>query len=231
MVVIKLPSRFAHYNEEETLIERYGLESINFKIWKGYNIKPTNTVICLVNYGDGIKLEKFYWAKHTPQDIQKARAETVTEKKMFAKSFAERRCVLLAHGFFEWKKVKDGGRTTSKPHYFKLKNDEHFAVAGLYWLPHKNDDKDRNRMIIITVEANEIAAEVFHRMPAILVGGEIEQYLDMNLESDVAKNLLKTYPADFMEYYEVENLVSKGDRTANTIVPKGQVKGGLDDFF
>ena len=50
-----------------------------------------------------------------------ARAETVTQKQTFRKSFLERRCLIPASGFYEWDKEKN-------KYYFSRK-DDNFAVS------------------------------------------------------------------------------------------------------
>lgn len=65
-----------------------------------------------------------------------ARAETVDEKASFRRALKRRRCLILADGFYEWK--KEG--TKKIPYRFTLQNGEPFAFAGawklfyIFWL-------------------------------------------------------------------------------------------------
>ena len=54
--------------------------------------------------------------------------ETLRDKRTFHKDLAERRCLVLADGFYEWKGAK-GGKV---PYYIRLKGGEPFAFAGVY---------------------------------------------------------------------------------------------------
>jgi putative SOS response-associated peptidase YedK len=45
------------------------------------------------------------WAKKDAAGLINARAETVNEKPSFRKAFRERRCLVIADGFYEWKKA------------------------------------------------------------------------------------------------------------------------------
>jgi putative SOS response-associated peptidase YedK len=57
-----------------------------------------------------------------------ARGETIAEKPSFRAAFRERRCLILADGFFEWR-VIEGRR---RPLYIRLRSHEPFAMAGLW---------------------------------------------------------------------------------------------------
>ena len=56
-----------------------------------------------------------------------ARAETLAEKSAFKDLLGKRRCLVLADGFYEWRKEGKG----KVPMRFKLKSGEPFAFAGL----------------------------------------------------------------------------------------------------
>jgi putative SOS response-associated peptidase YedK len=55
-----------------------------------------------------------------------ARAETVREKPVFRETFKERRCLIPATGFYEWK--NEGNR--KQPYFVKMKKGRLFALAG-----------------------------------------------------------------------------------------------------
>ena len=66
-----------------------------------------------------------------------ARSETVATKPAFRKPMRQRRCLILADGFYEWK--REG--TRKQPYYIKLRDGEPFAFAGLWdhWAPADGD--------------------------------------------------------------------------------------------
>jgi putative SOS response-associated peptidase YedK len=75
-----------------------------------YNIAPTQEVLAVNETEDGREMRFFKWglvpswAKDTSMGARliNARSETVAEKPAFRQSFRQRRCVILADGFFEW---------------------------------------------------------------------------------------------------------------------------------
>jgi putative SOS response-associated peptidase YedK len=90
-----------------------------------------------------------------------ARAETVAEKPAFRSAFKRRRCLVVADGFYEWK--RENGKT---PYYFRLKDDSPFAFAGLWDRWEKGDELVAS-CTLITCEPNGVVAPVHDRMPVI----------------------------------------------------------------
>ena len=67
-----------------------------------------------------------------------ARAETVAEKPSYRAAFRHRRCLVLADGFYEWRKEGDA----KTPYYISLASGEPFALAGLWenWTDKESGD-------------------------------------------------------------------------------------------
>lgn len=71
-----------------------------------------------------------FWAKEASIGYKmiNAKSETLTEKPSFRKPFKEKRCLVLADGFYEWEKTDKKNKV---PYRFVLKNRQPFAFAGL----------------------------------------------------------------------------------------------------
>ena len=99
-----------------------------------------------------------------------AKIETLSEKSSFRES-VNKRCLVLANGFYEWKWHDTKGRNKEK-FLIGLKNEELFAFAGIYssWLnPYTNETT--NSFSIVTTEADSLMAEIHNikkRMPVVL---------------------------------------------------------------
>ena len=108
-----------------------------------------------------------------------ARAESVKERPTFADSFARRRCVLPAAGFYEWDRKKEKV-------IFKLPERPILYLAGIF-RPYGPEE----RFVILTREANASMAPVHDRMPLILSKEEVEPWVNDPLEADrlLAKQL------------------------------------------
>jgi putative SOS response-associated peptidase YedK len=116
-----------------------------------------------------------------------ARAETVAEKPSFRAAYRRRRCLVLADGFYEWKKEGD----TKTPYFISLASGAPFAFAGLWenWLS-KETDESIQSTTVITTASNEFMAKLHHRMPVVLQPDTADRWLagDDDLIDDVASN-------------------------------------------
>ena len=96
-----------------------------------------------------------------------ARAETVAEKPAFRAAVRERRCLVVASGFYEWTKDDAGARL---PWYITRRDGAPIAFAGLWqsW----GQEAPRPTCDIVTTAANETLGAIHHRMPLILEPGD-----------------------------------------------------------
>jgi putative SOS response-associated peptidase YedK len=166
-----------------------------------------------------------------------ARAETLAEKPSFREAFAERRCLVLADGFYDWKKTPTG----KQPYRIERKDREPFAFAGL-WEPLSdvaNDPNDPNNpgadatFTIVTTEPNSVVEEVHHRMPVILDREEERRWVEQESEDELA-DLLDPYPAEKMHAYPVSPTVNDPGNDSPEIIEEvaaeEDVQTGLDEF-
>jgi putative SOS response-associated peptidase YedK len=77
------------------------------------------------------------WADRRPdvRSVINARAESVATKSFFREAFKSKRCLVLADGFYEWKKTSG----KKLPHRIALKTEEPFAFAGIWSTVHGKD--------------------------------------------------------------------------------------------
>ncbi len=103
-----------------------------------------------------------------------ARAETVATKPAFRRAFKERRCLLLADGFYEWQRQE--GR--KQPFYIRLRDGRPFAFAGLWERWVHPDGQPIDSCKIITTVSNGLIQPLHVRMPVILASEDHELWLD-----------------------------------------------------
>jgi putative SOS response-associated peptidase YedK len=130
------------------------------------------------------------WAKdeRTGAKTFNARAETLLERPTFRDAFRQRRCLVLAGGFYEW----DAQR---QPVYFYLESGKPFALAGLWDTWKSPAGETVNSCTVITTTPNQLLRRVHDRMPVILSPEDYDLWLDRNL-TDVRdlSHILSPYP-------------------------------------
>jgi putative SOS response-associated peptidase YedK len=160
------------------------------------------------------------WAKDSAVGARliNARSETVREKPAFRDSFATRRCLVPADGFYEWVAAgggQAGGRAASRrqPYLIRRRDRRPFAFAGLWdrWVdPASGEIVDS--ATILTCPPNPLVAPIHDRMPVIFFGPEERRAWT----SDTAKpegllELLRPADSSSMEALAVRPLVNRVD--------------------
>ena len=191
-----------------------------------FNIAPSQPILAIPN--DGSNKADFFvwglipmWAKDPSfgSRLINARGETLAEKPSFRGGYKYKRCLILADGFYEWK--KQPGTKTKVPYFIHMKNRQPFAFAGLWDEWHSPDGSQIRSCTIVTIEPNELMAPLHNRMPVILPSDAFAQWLDSAPRTpEGLQAYIKPYPAEEMAAYPVSTLVNnpKNDR-AECVVP------------
>ena len=136
-----------------------------------YNAAPTQNLPLILNSDPAtISLGRWglipSWAKEQKigNRMINARAETLLQKPSFRTPFRKHRCLVLADGFYEWKKTSDG----KIPHRIALKDNQPFAFAGIWEMWTAPEGEEIRSFSIITTEPNQLMKPLHHRMPVIL---------------------------------------------------------------
>jgi len=163
-------SRYRLSSTEEEVAEFFEAEPME-ELLPRYNIAPSQPVPVIRQVGSrrAIRMVRWglvpFWAKDLSIGLRliNARSETVLDKPSFRDSFAERRCLVPANGFYEWKKTGE----RKQPFHFGIKDGSLFAFAGLwdYWSP---DGTVLESCTILTTTPNALLQDVHDRMPVIL---------------------------------------------------------------
>lgn len=193
-----------------------------------YNAAPGQFVPAIVAKEDGVRyLTDVFWGFVPPWGEGKEggdryqaniRDDTIARNRFFRSRLLSSRCVLVADGFYEWRKPPgyehlERGKRLPKgvrkvPHRIVLANRGPFALAGLW----RTVELDARKVVtagIITTTPNAVVAPIHDRMPAILDAADLERWLDPAAEDfDALHRLLDPYPADEMEAYAVSDAVN-----------------------
>jgi putative SOS response-associated peptidase YedK len=197
----------------EKLAEEFGLVGQLPDLQPSYNVAPTREVPAVVSGGEGHRMEMLRWGlipswaddPGIGSRMINARSETVAEKPSFRRAFKKSRCLMLADGFYEWRK-ENGGK---QPYYIRMKTGQPFAFAGLWESWNKGEGGEIHSCAIITTDANDLMREIHHRMPVIMPPEYYELWLDPAVrEPERLLPLLEPYPAADMEAYPVSRRVN-----------------------
>lgn len=134
-----------------------------------------------------------------------ARSETAADKPAFRDPFRDRRCLVVADGFYEWRREGSG----KQPYWIHASDGRTFAFAGLWdrW-------KGRGRpaletCAILTTAANERLLALHDRMPVILRASDHARWLDPAVrDRDALADLFEPFPADSLRVTPVSSRVN-----------------------
>ena len=204
--------RFAFLASKDDILDF--MPGIAITYWPGtrYNIAPSQDILAVLNDGQRETSAARWglvpsWAKDPALGSRmiNARLETITEKPSFKRPFARQRCVILASGFYEWKK-SDGKKI---PFFIRRIDGAPIAFAGLYDRWRAADGTVLVTSTIITTEANSAIQPVHERMPLMMLPENIDAWLNTgDVPAEELMKLLGTIDAGTLETLQVSTLVN-----------------------
>lgn len=190
--------RFAVYSAKEIITKAFKLDSsLELDIEPSYNVAPSQSIAVIIESPDQKRAFKTMrwglipaWAneENFKSMLNNARIETIESKPSFKNPFKNRRCLIIADGYYEW--VPKNGK--KYPFYFQLPNKKPFAMAGIWELWEKGDNQVVS-CAIVTREANQYVTSVHDRMPNILKPKDYEEWLSTsNKDIEALKALVNS---------------------------------------
>lgn len=210
----KLPGRLAIYDDstfKETTFNLIQNDMIG-TITPSYNIPPTLPIPALLNNGNYLYTHFGFlpsWAKDKKSLNINARSETVFEKQTFRDAFRYQRCIIPLNGFYEWEVESKDKTKTKIPYFVYNKTNEFLAVAGL-WSQWYDSELNMNIVttLLITCDANDKLGKIHHRMPVVLEPKDFQTWLQSD-DLKTLNDLMKIYPSEKLQLYEVTSEVNK----------------------
>jgi putative SOS response-associated peptidase YedK len=207
--------RFSNTANFEKLMSFYNAElGVGIDMdWQGnYNVSPTQVVPVIIDGDEGREIVPMkwglvpFWAKDPKigNTMINARAETVDGKPGFRDSFKDKRCIVPATGFYEWKKIDK----EKQPYYFQP-TEGLFSFAGLWSRWNSPEGKQQETFTIITTAANDVVKPVHDRMPVALGGSNaMGAWLAKDTFRKELLELLQPFPDDRMGVHQVSKYVN-----------------------
>jgi putative SOS response-associated peptidase YedK len=206
--------RLALYATPDELVSHFGIDQPP-TLTARYNVTPGTSIAVVARKsggaGRGLALVRWGlvpdWEFDPGRGRISARAETVARLPTFADSFRERRCIVPANGFYEYRR-EDRGKI---PYRFFLQSGAPMGLAGL-WAVWRDGLRESPKPLVtccvVTVEPNELVGPYHDRMPVILSPHDYDRWLDNDTPPNDLKSLLKPYPAELMAVAEANRLVN-----------------------
>jgi len=181
-----------------------------------FNIAPTDPVIAIRRgRGGGNEAGVLRWGllpgrwaeRRSQRPLINARAESVATQPAFRESFAERRCLIPADGFYEWRRDPDG----KQPIWFSRAGEpggELFAFAGIWARLERRGGAPLLSCALITCTPNELMRPVHDRMPVVLSREAESRWVDPDAEAGELLELLRPAAEDALTMREVGDSVN-----------------------
>lgn len=137
-----------------------------------YNVCPTVQVHTVTSSDGTRRLRPMRWG-FVPHWYKKpnggpllinARSETVAEKPAFRAAARDRRCLVPASGFYEWKRTKG---ETPLPWYVTRADGEPMVFAGI-WQSWEREGEQLTTCAVVTTHANAAMEPIHDRLPVVL---------------------------------------------------------------
>ena len=146
--------RFTLHTPPGVLQKHFGVDEVP-AMSASYNIAPSQDIAAVrsVEGRRGMTLLRWgllpSWARDakTGYSMINARAETVADKPAYRAAFRQRRCLIPADGFYEWRQTGAG----KQPYHIRMKDGGVFAFAGIWERRERDGEVTESCSIIVTL--------------------------------------------------------------------------------
>lgn len=199
-----------------------------------YNVAPTTQVLTLsCESGDDAPaarvLRRAHWGllpswskdRSRAASMINARSESLTDKPSFRPLLAAHRCAVIVDGYYEWRTVgvDPTVKQPKQPYFIRSSDSTPLAVAGLWttWQDPLRNHTEVRSCSLITIAPNEQLAEIHDRMPCILDGDALDEWL---ASPEAPLHVLQTADNDRLVAVTVATAVNNvRNKGAELIVP------------
>ena len=192
-----------------------GLVKTNIKVedTDNFNAHPSQKLPVIKSYTNGKALENLDWGlipswakdKKDFKPLINARVETLVEKISFKILIQTSRCLVVADGYYEWKRIEK----EKVPYFFQREDNDLIFFAGIF---------QDNKFCIITREASNEIKEIHNREPLIINKSQINNYLNIKKNGMEILNAIKAPKIKFHEITkDVNNPINNDPSLINPI--------------
>ena len=207
--------RFVGYRKLGDYQDKFRIELFEVDPKPNYNVAPTQMIPALIRRDGRNVLRAFrwglvpFWAKDPSigNRMINARSESVDSKPAFRAAFKNRRCLIPADGFYEWK----GRKGAKQPMLITTPEDEPFGFAGLWevWDDKGKEEEPIYTCTILTTDASPSLLEIHNRMPVILKPEAYQDWIDEETAGQALQEILKNKVQKDFTFRPVSKAVNK----------------------
>lgn len=146
------------------------------------------------------------WMEDPGRGLINARAETVGTKRSFRASYARRRCLIPADGFYEWRASGHGGAT--QPVWIHPRLGRVVSFAGVWARWSRPGHETVHGFAVLTTDANQDLHGIHDRMPVVIAEGDRPTWLDRSASLQRVQALLRPPPAGTFGSHAVSRRVN-----------------------
>ncbi len=202
-----------------------------------YNISPGTPVEFLRREG-GQNLLDFCiwgllpsWSKDPNQRrYVNARIESIEEKASFRLPFLQRRCLIQAEGYYEWK-TSSGKKI---PYFIYHPNLRSFALGGIWDIWMGRDGSEEITLSLITRQANNSVRSIHDRMPLVIENHFLEEWLDPSRTTREIQKIIEDSKDIPWNSYRVSQAVNQSRMEGSNLIQElpenTSEERGLFDF-
>jgi putative SOS response-associated peptidase YedK len=219
--------RIIQIRPPDELAHAYGVPAFMVKVpyefRPRYNLAPSQPVLAVRLATDGQReLVSLtwglvpHWSKEpkTKYSTINARAETVTEKPLYAEAFRHRRCLVPVDGFYEWHE-QPGGK---QPYRILARDDRPLALAGLYEHWQGEGHAPFDSCTIMVKAANRFMSAIHDRMPVMLTPEAQAVWLDPKSDVETLRAIMGAWPDGLLRAYPVSPAVNSPNNDSAEIL-------------
>ncbi|MDB5700799.1 MAG: response-associated peptidase [Sphingomonadales bacterium] len=111
-----------------------------------------------------------------------AKAETVKTSRTYRDSFARRRCLVAADGWYEWKGERDDDPKKKQPWLFEPSDGEPIMLAGIWDRCETPDQGPVESFTVVTQPAGAPLNGYHDRAPVVLFEQDWSRWLDLSAD-------------------------------------------------
>jgi putative SOS response-associated peptidase YedK len=202
--------RYTSYLPPEAMARMFGASGPIPNIGPNWNVAPTQSAMVVRRHPETgeRRLVTLRWGlvPSWTKDLKQARkpinarSETAGTSGMFRSALANRRCIVPADTFYEWRTLPDG----KQPYAIARLDGTPLAFAGVWEGWRASDGETLLTYAILTTTSNATMAAIHDRMPVILDPANWHAWLD----GEDANALLRPGPDDLLHLWPVSRAVN-----------------------